>query len=221
MALTNLSFTINKCHNHHLHDNQNTLEAPSQGMPESPPQHSAAEQNMSVLAIPKDDPVAPVIENEPTPSDKEYLTDEEDMTPTDLWEEELSDHLLARKEMQTWEQLREDMKGRLHKGKQMLPLSQINQYLIIQNFATLRIKGLSRITASNEIAQQWHEGEGIYFAHRVHAPVCHYQVFEQLPKEMHGGAQWARSLLYDEGVKLTCQAWLTSQPAGQVTPLLF
>ena len=36
--------------------------------------------------------------------------------------------------------------------------------MIVANFATLRLKGVSRITASEEIARQWHEGEGKYFA---------------------------------------------------------
>jgi len=48
--------------------------------------------------------------------------------------------------------------------KQNRTLAQKNQLLILQNFATLRIKGLRQMAASEEIAQQWHDGVGIYFA---------------------------------------------------------
>jgi hypothetical protein len=113
------------------------------------------------------------------------------------------------------------VKKELQKRKRTLPLSHINQYLIIRNFATLRIKGLSRIAASKEIAWQWHEGQGTHFARRVHALTHHYQTFEQLPIERRGGEQQAGSLLYDESIKLACREWLTSQPVGQITPHLF
>jgi hypothetical protein len=113
------------------------------------------------------------------------------------------------------------IKKELQKGRQTLPLSHINQYLIIHNFATLCIKGIGWIAASKMIAQQWHEGEGLYFARRVHALAQHYQIFESLPTEMRGGTRRSGSLLFDESVKLACMEWLTSQPSGQVTPHLF
>jgi len=50
----------------------------------------------------------------------------------------------------------------LKKGAQVktLPLSCLNQLLVLQNFATLQLKGFGRISASQEIAHQWHEGKG-------------------------------------------------------------
>ena len=139
----------------------------------------------------------------------------------ELWEEELDEHVMVGADIRTWEVLREEVKKELKRGKQTLPLSQINQYLIICNFATLRIKGLSRIAASQEIARQWHDGQGAHFARRVRALARHYQVFEHLPGERRGGGRCARSLLMDESVKLACRDWLTSQPVGAITPRLF
>ncbi|KAI6016545.1 hypothetical protein EDC04DRAFT_2903126 [Pisolithus marmoratus] len=49
-------------------------------------------------------------------------------------------------------------------GAKTLPLSHINQLLLIHNFATLRLQGIGQIKASLEIAHQWDEGEGVYFA---------------------------------------------------------
>lgn len=53
--------------------------------------------------------------------------------------------------------------------------------MILSNLATLRLKGLSRTDASLEIAQQWRDGNGSWFARRIHALARHYQIFEQLP----------------------------------------
>jgi len=46
----------------------------------------------------------------------------------------------------------------------------------------------------------------------------HYQIFEQLPQEKHGGAQSSRSFLHDESVQTRCRTWLSNIPTGQVTP---
>ena len=73
-----------------------------------------------------------------------------------------------------WIHLRKDIKALLKKHSKILPLSQLNQYLIISNFATLCIKGLFHTHTSLEIAQQWHEGEGNWFAHQVHALAWHF-----------------------------------------------
>ena len=64
-----------------------------------------------------------------------------------------------------WIDLRKDIKALLKKNSKILPLSQLNQYLIISNFATLRIKGLSHTHANLEITWQWHEGQGNWFPH--------------------------------------------------------
>ena len=90
--------------------------------------------------------------------------------------------------------------------------------MIICNFATLRLKGLSRTQASIEIARQWHEGQGNWFARCVRALARHYQIFEKLPVEKRGGSGNTRSWLHDESVKKLTLNWLTSQKTGDVTP---
>jgi hypothetical protein len=40
----------------------------------------------------------------------------------------------------------------------------MNQLTILRNFATLHIKGLQHMAASEEIVQQWHNRVGIHFA---------------------------------------------------------
>jgi hypothetical protein len=117
-----------------------------------------------------------------------------------------------------WSELRKQIKTHLRKHSKSLPLSKINQYLIISNFATLRLKGLSRTQASIEIANQWHEGPGNWFARRVRALARHYQEFEELPVERRGGENNARSWLHDEAVQSRTRDWLTSQKTGKVTP---
>lgn len=117
-----------------------------------------------------------------------------------------------------WSDIRKDIKAHLKKNQKSLTLSEINQYLIISNFTTLRIKGQKRTQASLEIARQWHEGEGNWFACRVRALARHYQTFENLPAENRGGKSNARSLLHDESVEKQTRDWLTSQPTGKVTP---
>jgi hypothetical protein len=117
--------------------------------------------------------------------------------------------------------LREQVKKDLQKGSKTLPQSQVNQLLIICNFATLRLKGLKKIEASKEVARQWHEGSGVYFAQKIQALAHHYQIFEQLPKESCGGACKSQTLLADEQVKKAALDWLNIQTAGKVTPKKF
>ena len=109
----------------------------------------------------------------------------------------------------------------MKKAGNTLPITQINQLLILRNFATLQLKGYGKIEASFEIARQWHEGEGKHYARKVRALARHYQVFEQLPTEKRGGEKMARSLLLDERIKTAVRSWLTSQQVGQVTPRQF
>ena len=120
--------------------------------------------------------------------------------------------------VRNWSDIRKDIKAHLKKTQKSLTLSEINQYLIISNFATLRLKGQTRTQASLDIARQWHEGEGNWFARRVRALARHYQTFEELPVDKRGGDRTARSWLYDESVEKQTRDWLTSQPTGKVTP---
>ena len=93
----------------------------------------------------------------------------------------------------------------------------MNQLVILRNFATLHIKGLGHMAASEQIVQQWHEGHGVYFARQIRALACHYQRFEQLPPEKRGG-DGGHSLLNDERVQTAARTYLTGLPTGDVTP---
>ena len=140
------------------------------------------------------------------------------------WEAEVSETLTAQVEIHSWKELRDQIKKDLKTKHAMLLLSQINQLIILQNFAILRLKGQGWIPASYEIAKQWHEkdnGSSTHFARRIRALARHYQNFEQLPVEHHGGRKNAKSLLKDETIKAAARTWLTEQPVGSITPQNF
>ena len=149
------------------------------------------------------------------PEDEEV----DEIDPNDDYESEL-DEMLGGPKLTTrdWSELKKKIKTHLTKHKNSLPLAQINQYLIISNFATLRLKGVKCIQASLDVAKQWHEEPGNWFAHCVCALTRHYQIFEELPEEWRGGKQNAQSLLYNEAIEKQTRDWLTSQPIGKVTP---
>lgn len=92
----------------------------------------------------------------------------------EIWEDELEEEEQAGVDIRGWDELREQIKKDLAKGGKTLPLSRVNQLLLVRNFATLRLKGWGQIAASLEIAHQWHEGEGAYFARKVRALARHY-----------------------------------------------
>lgn len=69
-----------------------------------------------------------------------------------------------------------------------------------------------------EIAHQWHESQGNWFAQCVRALACHYKTFEKLPAEKHGGSGNNCSWLHDETVKISTLNWLISQKTGDATP---
>jgi len=147
--------------------------------------------------------------------------DTEDEITGDGWECDIDECVRAGAEIRGWDKLRDQIKEDLKKGAKTLPMSKINQLLILRNFATLLLKGLGWIKASSDIACQWKEGEGKHFARKVRALARHYQVFEQLPREKRGGEKEARSPLFDERVKRAACGWLTSQAVGQVSPRRF
>ncbi|KAI0357255.1 hypothetical protein OH77DRAFT_1422815 [Trametes cingulata] len=125
-----------------------------------------------------------------------------------------------KEDIRPWDALREQIKDDLSATrKQRATLTQINQLLILRNFATLRLKGYGRLAASQEIARQWHEGEGVHFARQVRALARHYQRFEQLPVERRGGDR-GHSLLSDERVQAASRHYLCSLKTGEVTPKL-
>jgi hypothetical protein len=67
------------------------------------------------------------------------------------WEEEIDEILTPNMEIRDWEALRSQIKVDLKRKKKSLPLSQMNQLMILRNFANLRLKGYGRIEASYEI----------------------------------------------------------------------
>ncbi|KXN81863.1 hypothetical protein AN958_03588, partial [Leucoagaricus sp. SymC.cos] len=75
--------------------------------------------------------------------------------------------------------------------KKSLPLSQINQLLILQNFATLLIKETSQIKASFEIVRQLMEGQQpLYWGW------CKYH-YRQAPKKTFEDAKKAAREAFD------------------------
>ena len=81
-----------------------------------------------------------------------------------------------------WNVLREQIEKEMKTRSHTLPFSQVNQLLILRNFATLRLKGYEEMDACLAIAGQWDEGEDSkHYAGKVQALARHYQVFEQLP----------------------------------------
>lgn len=146
-----------------------------------------------------------------------------DVDMEDSWEDELEEVVAPLQDnIRSWTALREQIKDDLKINHKSLPLTKINQLMILRNFATLRLKGVSRIQASIAIAQQWQESNGSnnHFARRIRALARHYQVFEQLPIEKRGGSH-VHSLLKDETVRCAARTWLTEQPVGTVTPHKF
>jgi hypothetical protein len=137
----------------------------------------------------------------------------------EAWEDELEDNLASTTgPIRGWDEIRKEIKAELKKNSKILPLSRVNQLMIICNFATLRLKGVSRIQAGAEIARQWHEGKGDWFARRVRSLARHYQLFGRLPPERRGGARLVQSWLHDERVKIRVLEYLRNVPAGKVTP---
>ncbi|KAG1846010.1 hypothetical protein C8R48DRAFT_779746, partial [Suillus tomentosus] len=159
-------------------------------------------------------------EMEPTEiMDSDESTEEAEDVDDETWEDKLM--LSAGGDImrfRDWSEMRKNIKSDLKKNSKSFSLAHINKLTILSNFATLCIKGCSRIQASIEIARQWHEGEGIHFARKVRALVRHYQIFAQLPMEKRGGKANAHSWLHDEAVQARTRSWLTAQKVGSVTP---
>jgi hypothetical protein len=132
----------------------------------------------------------------------------------------------AAHEILSWPDLRAQIVQTLKSQHHTLPLSALNQLVILRNFATLLIKGYKRIPASEHIAAQWRDGTGRHFARRIRALARHYQIFGRLPRETRGGRRKASSdhplrgasLLENETVEAVTRAWLTAQKVGTVTP---
>ncbi|TFK63428.1 hypothetical protein BDN72DRAFT_882113 [Pluteus cervinus] len=136
------------------------------------------------------------------------------------WEEDLSEAIEGT-EVRGWGILRVQIEQDMKKKKSTYTASQRNQLLILRNFATLRLKGDGIMSASKQLARQFHKGEGTHLARKIRSLARHYQTFEQLPDEKRGGARGKRSVLLDETVQTAAREWLGSQTAGSITPHAF
>ncbi len=120
-----------------------------------------------------------------------------------------------------WHKLQDQIKSDLvmaHKWHDSL--SCINKFLILRNFATLRIKGIGCIVVSQEITWQWHNGMGVHFARKIRFLAWHYQLFKYLPAS-NRGRDGSRSLLNDERVQMAVRTHLLDLPVGDVTATQF
>jgi hypothetical protein len=74
----------------------------------------------------------------------------------------------AKEDIRPWEELQEQLKSDWVEGhKKHETPTYLNKLTILWNFTMLYIKGVKRITISEEIAQQWHEGTGRHFACQI------------------------------------------------------
>ena len=120
-----------------------------------------------------------------------------------------------------WHKLQDQIKSDLVMAyKWHDSLSCINKFLILRNFATLRIKGIGCIVVSQEITWQWHDGMGVHFARKIRFLAWHYQLFKYLPASNQGG-DGSRSLLNDEWVQTVARTHLLDLPVGDVTATQF
>jgi len=168
---------------------------------------------------PISEPVSSAVPSEAgdDPADDQTSVAQEQLA--EAWEDELEENLAPAGPIRGWDVIRKEIKAELKKNSKILPLSRVNQLMILCNFATLRLKGVSRIQAGLQIAQQWHEGKGNWFARRVRSLARHYQLFGKLPRELRGGSRPARSWLHNEQVKMRVLEYLRNVPAGKVTPV--
>jgi hypothetical protein len=151
------------------------------------------------------------------PQDDDTIGLEGEEEDTDLLLDAMGAEPKAKDDVRSWEELCEQIKDDQRQGhKEHAPHSHMNKLTLLRNFATLRIKGMARIAASEEIARQFHEGAGVHFARKIRFIARHYQLFEQLPDKERGGDR-GRSLLNDERIQTAARAHLLTLATGEVT----
>ncbi|KAF9509590.1 hypothetical protein BS47DRAFT_1412008, partial [Hydnum rufescens UP504] len=137
--------------------------------------------------------------------------------------QDISSNSKAGSEVSDWLSLQDGIDKILDKQKNKctLPLCQINQYQFLQQFTTLCIKGMKRISASIHIAKWHNDGDGVYFASHIQTLAQHYQKFEQLPIEQ---LRWSAQGLFvtnNKDMQRVALTWVQSQKAGLVTSAHF
>jgi hypothetical protein len=144
----------------------------------------------------------------------------------DAWEEEVEEALAEQvpaSQTRSWADVRREVDMKLKKNFDQLGQTEVNQLMVLRVFATLQMKGVSKMDASHQIAEQWQEGTGTHFARCVRALARHYKASGKLLRENCGGARSGRlyrgtSLLLHKGVEGQVRVWLTTQKVGSVTP---
>lgn len=92
----------------------------------------------------------------------------------EAWQEEIEEAITSHStEIKDWDVLQSQIKADLKKNSKKLALSDINKLMILYNFATLHLKGHSHMSVSLWIVEQWHDGDGTWFAQKVHALAWH------------------------------------------------
>ncbi len=115
------------------------------------------------------------------PQDDKVNGSEEEEEDVDMLLDAAGSEPKAKEEIRGWKELREQIKDDLLKAyrEKNKMCTRANQLTILRNFMTLRIKQLGHINMSKEITRQWHEGEGVHFAHRICFLARHYQLSHQ------------------------------------------
>jgi hypothetical protein len=100
--------------------------------------------------------------------DDDTISSEGEEEDTDLLLDAVGAEPKAKDDVRSWEELREQIKDDQRQGhKEHAPHSHMNKLTLLRNFATLRIKGMACIAASEEIARQFHEGAGVHFTRKI------------------------------------------------------
>ena len=116
---------------------------------------------------------------------------QDEVVPSEDKEDEIDNFMvvsgrdpIVKEGVRRWPELRDQIKTDLvvaHKDQKLL--TTLNKLLVLQNFATLRIRGIGCIIASMQIAMQMADGVGTHLARHIRFIARHYQLFEQLPPQ--------------------------------------
>ncbi|KIK81411.1 hypothetical protein PAXRUDRAFT_15258 [Paxillus rubicundulus Ve08.2h10] len=105
-------------------------------------QLSGRPQSATVLSDLSTDEDVMAVNAEGVVSDDKLIEDgSNNLEEVEVWEDELQESIAPTTKIHDWETLRAQIQLNLKKKHKYLPLSQINQLMILSNFAMLRIKG--------------------------------------------------------------------------------
>jgi hypothetical protein len=115
--------------------------------PISEPVSSAAVSDEEEM-VQMSEPVSSAAPSEPGDDlpDKELSAQAEiEEQQEEAWEDEQEENLAStvKGPPRGWEEIRKEVKAELKKNSKIMPLAWVNQLMLISNFATLRLKGVS------------------------------------------------------------------------------